>query len=425
MTRLDVYLHDDLVGRLERLQHSLLRFEYAEEWVRKGRPPLSQSLPVRYEPFDDSEARPYFAGLLPEGMFLRDIAKYYSVSAGNAFSLLRAIGGECAGAITLISPGEELPSATSPKWMSSLDIEEMIRSLGQKPLALLEETDGLRLSLAGAQEKLPVLFEGGQIGITRGSPPSTHIVKIPDSRFPGLVANEGYCIGIARELGLEVAEAQARSTSAFDHEPGVGEFLLVTRFDRQQLEDGRGWIRLHQEDFCQALGIVSEEKYEADGGPSLRDCARLLWDTSDLPARDLIDLVRAVLFNYIIGNNDAHGKNFSMLREGPGTPRLAPLYDLVSTVSFEGLARKMAMKIGGEYRPDYVKLRHWERFAEQVDLSVGIVRRQAKALVDSLDRARDEAKERIGPEFAKQEVIERIDAQISRRSTWLRTELQL
>lgn len=424
MNRLDVYLHQDLVGHLDRLEQARLSFSYTPEWVERRGQPLSASLPVRPEAFTDSEARPYFAGLLPEGRFLRDIARAYSVSADNAFSVLEAIGGECAGAISMVPAGEPLPEDEPPRWMYLGEVHQLLQSLPTRPLALLEETDGLRLSLAGAQEKLPVIFRDGKLGITRGFPPSTSIMKIPDQRFPGLVANEAYCMNLAGMIELDVAAAVPCPLDSAGHRPGYDEVLFVNRFDRVSGEDGTP-RRLHQEDFCQAMGIVSEEKYEADGGPGLVDCAELLRQESSLPARDLLALVQTVIFNFLIGNNDAHGKNFSMLREGNGAPRLSPLYDLVSTASFEGLDRKMAMKIGGENRPEYVKLRHWERFANEIRVAMRTVLVASNVAVERIHDARAQAKETIGPGFAEQEIIGKIDEQIDRRIGWLRTELDI
>jgi len=421
MNRLDVYLHHDLVGHLDRLEHSLLTFSYTPEWVEAGGSRLSASLPVRSEPFDDREARPYFAGLLPEGRFLRDIARVYAVSASNAFSMLEAIGGECAGAITMVPAGEPLPRDDQPRWMEAEEFRALIAGVAARPLALIEEADGLRLSLAGAQEKLPVIFREESIGITRGFPPSTHIMKIPDPRFPGLVANEAYCMILAGMAGLDAALAVPVAVDPKNHRAGEGEVLVVVRFDREQ--DTEISHRLHQEDFCQAMGVVSEEKYEADGGPGLAECAGLLRGQSSLPARDLIALVGAVIFNFLIGNNDAHGKNFSMLREGEGTPRLAPLYDLVSTVSFNGLDRRMAMRIGGENRPEYVRRRHWEGFAEQINVSIRLVEETAQALVSNVREVRDEARALLDEGFADQAILDEINLQIDRRAGWLEEEL--
>lgn len=421
MKSLDVYLHEELAGRLSRREHAQLSFEYDRGWIEKGGVPLSASLPLKHEPYEDRECRPYFAGLLPEGTFLKDIAKAFAVSSGNSFSILEAIGGECAGAISLVSEGTGLPAPSAPRWMAADELLGMFEMLPTRPLALLEEVEGLRLSLAGAQEKLPVLFHGNKIGITRGDPPSGHIMKIPDSRLPGLVANEGYCMNIAFQLGIQAASVRTWAIGS-THEPGTMEFLLVTRYDREPRSSATT-MRLHQEDFCQALGVVSENKYESDGGPGLKDCGELLVGVSSVPARDRQHLVRAVLFNFLIGNNDAHGKNFSILREGPGTPRMAPLYDLVSKVSFPGLSRRMAMKIGGENRPDYVRTRHWERFAAELGISFGAVKQELTKILSQVDRAKASAKESIGAGFSSQPIVSTIDDVIEKRSVWLRDEL--
>jgi len=211
VTALDVYLHRDRVGRLERRKGAQLSFAYEPDWIEGGRP-LSLSLPVRVEPFSDAECRPFFSGLLPEGEFLRAVARALGVSAENPFSVLEQIGGECAGAVSLAAPDVAPPFDRSPppRWLSDGDLEQLLEELPMRPLLIGagEEDDVLRLSLAGARNKLPVLAEGTRLGVTRGRPPSSHIVKKPDLDLPELVANEAYCLALARESGLDAAQGK-------------------------------------------------------------------------------------------------------------------------------------------------------------------------------------------------------------------------
>jgi serine/threonine-protein kinase HipA len=290
--------------------------------------------------------------------------------------VLAEIGGECAGAVALAPPGTEPPfaSAPPPTWPDENELAALLGELPGRPLlfGFDEEDESLRLSLAGAQDKLPVLVAEGVIGITRGDPPSTHIVKTPAPDIDGMVANEAFCMALAREIGLGAAATKPIRV-------GGREGLLVTRYDR--VAEGGAVRRVHQEDLCQALIRLPEQKYEADGGPGVGECADLLRRHSAAPAVDLFALLDALAFNFAIGNGDAHSKNYSLLLEGERAPRLAPLYDLLSTRAYgRRFGRKVAMKYGGEYRFDRIRGRHVERLAR----SLGISDSMARTRIDDL-----------------------------------------
>jgi serine/threonine-protein kinase HipA len=405
MTALDVYLHESLVGTLERHEQARMSFRYTPAWVEQGGGALSLSLPVREKPFDDQECRPFFAGLLPEGEFLRSIARFFQVSAENPFSVLSEIGGECAGAVSLAPPDGQPPflNAAEPRWLSE---DELGRLLDEMPSPALiddggEEGGGFRLSLAGTRDKLSVLCERDRIGITRGRPPSTHIIKKPVAELESMVANEAYCLALAAESGLDTATASPMAA-------GGQEGLLVRRYDRRKLApDEVG--RIHQEDFCQALGILPDLKYQAEGGPSIAICAGLVREHVSAPAVDLMAFLDALLFNLLIGNTDAHGKNFSLLLDGEGAPKLAPLYDLLSARAYWPFKRKMAMKYGGEYRGDRIRGRHLERLAFELEISPAAVRRRAREIGDRVLAATPAARERLPEPWRHMELLDSID----------------
>jgi serine/threonine-protein kinase HipA len=405
MTALDVYLHEDLVGTLERHEQARLAFQYTPGWVEREGEALSLSLPLRKEPFDDEECRPFFAGLLPEGEFLRSIARFFQVSAENPFSVLSEIGGECAGAVSLAPPDSEPPflNAAGPRWLGQ---EELGRLLEVMPSPELinddgEEGGGFRLSLAGTRDKLSVLCEQDRIGVTRGRPPSTHIIKKPVAELEGMVANEAYCLTLAAESGLLTATASPLAA-------GEQEGLLVRRYDRRQLDNDEV-VRIHQEDFCQALGVLPELKYQAEGGPSIAACATLIREHVSAPAVDLPRFLDALLFNLLIGNTDAHGKNFSLLLDGDGAPALAPLYDLLSARAYWPFERKMAMKYGGEYRGDRIRGRHLERLASDLEITPAGVRRRAREIGERVIAASAKARERLPEPWRGEEVLDSID----------------
>lgn len=405
MTALDVYLHEDLIGTLERHERARLAFRYTPEWVEQEGGVLSLSLPLRAEPFGDEECRPFFAGLLPEGEFLRSIARFFHVSAENPFSVLSEIGGECAGAVSLAPPGSEPPflNAAGPRWLGE---DELERLLDQMPSPTLideggEGGGGFRLSLAGTRDKLSVLREQDRIGVTRGRPPSTHIIKKPVAELEGMVANEAYCLALAAESGLETATASPLAA-------GQQEGLLVRRYDRRQLGDDEV-VRVHQEDFCQALGILPDLKYQAEGGPSIATCAALIRVHVSAPAVDVPSFLDALLFNLLIGNTDAHGKNFSLLLDGEGAPKLAPFYDLLSARAYWPFERKMAMKYGGEYRGDRIRGRHLDRLAAELEISPAGVRRRARQIGERVLAATPNARARVAEPWRGVELLDTID----------------
>jgi HipA N-terminal domain len=415
MSRLDVYLHGERAGSLERLEQARLRFTYAEQWIEAKGARLSLSLPVRAGPFDHESSAPFFEGLLPEGDFLKATSRAFHVSERNPFGLLSAIGGECAGAVSLGPAGGPAPGLESPppRWLESNELARLLRDLPQRPLLAVgggDEEDGVRISLAGAQDKLGVLFDGeeGRVGVTWGSPPSTHIAKAPIPRLADSIANEAFCMSLASASGLDVAEVQPRSA-------GDREYLLVRRYDRVETEDGLPH-RLHQEDFCQALGFVPTQKYEAEGGPGVSNCADLLWASSAAPVRDVPAFLDALLFSFLIGNHDAHSKNYSLLLDGLDSIRLAPLYDLISTSAYPGTARKLAMKHGGENRPRYLRRRHLERLAADLRVKPRLVLQRAAQMVERVTESLDAAADSLPPAFAGRPVIADVGALVEERS---------
>ena len=384
---LDVYLHHDLVGQLKQDDGGQMSFAYAESWLANSQAhPLSHSLPLRRERYRGKQCRGYFAGVLPEESNREIIARNLGISARNDYAMLERIGGECAGAVTFVPAGEPLPERTNSddqyRALSSSELARLLRELPRRPLLAGEA--GIRLSLAGAQDKIAVRVEGDTIALPLGSAPSTHILKPAVERFAGLVHNEAFCMQLAAAVGLPTAKTEIRTVEDV-------EFLLFERYDRTVAHHAEGAARLervHQEDFCQALGIVSEMKYQKEGGPSLKQSFALLRETSSAPVIDLARLLDAVLFNYLIGNNDAHGKNFSLLyrpsQAGQLDVRLAPLYDVVSTYFYPELTREMAMRIGDAYHCERVTKADFEKLAADAGLSRPLVNRRIPDLAESI-----------------------------------------
>jgi len=368
-TSLQVYLMETHVGILRLNQKRKFEFQYNAAWLENEKAvPLSLSLPIQVQAFNDELARPFFSNLLPESEVRKAIARQLGVSEGNDFALLESIGGECAGAVSLLPSGKTWRRDGEYKKLNDDELNALVEQMPQRPM-LVGEGD-YRLSLAGAQNKLPVFFEQGIISMPMGFNPSSHILKPPIQNFPNTVENEIFCMRLAKTIGLEVPEVILLKKEK--------PLYLIARYDRILSDDGE-LVRLHQEDFCQSLGIAPDMKYENEGGPSLQACFQLLRDHSVSPIADVKALLQWVIFNYIIGNADAHGKNLSFLFDDRGV-QLAPFYDLLCTVIYPSLSSKSAMKIGGEYRPDWVAERHWQKFAMDIGVNYKIVKQTIKKM---------------------------------------------
>ena len=257
LRRLEVWCFGRLAGVLTD-DGEALGFSYSQEWLAGGCPPLSQSLPLDGD-FAERPVKAFFGGLLPEGDLRRLLALELGVSEENDFSILEHVGGDCAGAVSLYSPGRASRKGEGEvHWLDDAAVAKLIEELPARPMYAGPD-DEYRLSLAGAQDKLPVVVgEGRRIGIPRRGRPSTHILKTPISRLPATVLNEAFCLRVGERLGVRCARAEPRRV-------GDTEMLLVERYDRA--ERGGRAVRLHQEDFCQALSVESSTQVPERGRP--------------------------------------------------------------------------------------------------------------------------------------------------------------
>ena len=381
MKRLIVYLHDKRVGSLEQDESGLMQFHYDEMWLnRPDAIPLSRSLPLQSEVFRGKQTRPFFAGILPDEDPRKKIAAILGISERNDFALLERIGGECAGAVSLLPEGTAPPRPEDIRLreLSEIELKDVVAELPRRPL--MAGMEGVRLSLAGAQDKLPVVVHGSKISLPLDNTPSSHILKPEPDRFPGLAANEILCMKLAGAVGLNVPSVEYRLV-------GEKACILVQRYDRLIDRDGTA-IRLHQEDFCQALGFPPERKYQEEGGPLLRDCISLLREWSTAPVVDIRDFIDGLIFNVLIGNADAHGKNYSILYRG-SERRLSPFYDLVCTLAWPELSKNLAMKIGGAKSLDTLTVDNWRKMAQETRLGWPMIRERiseiCRIIPDKLD----------------------------------------
>lgn len=401
MSLLMVYLGTEIAGELALKDNGNIQFRYDDDYTG---PAISHALPKQREAHPHSTCMAVFGGLLLEGEGRETVARKLGISAHNTYALLHELGGDCAGAIALVDANYEMPDKPERRMISAEDLDKTIRELPERPLAADAEA-GTRLSLAGAQPKLPVIIERGEISLPLNlATATTHIIKPEPAPFPGLVDNEAFCMTLARRVGLPVASVSKLRTIS-----GIP-CLLVDRYDRDPTVDPIR--RLHQEDFCQALGHPSERKYQDEGGPSASQAVALLRDASAVPAKDLPTFWRALVFNWLIGNCDAHAKNYSFLYDA-GAPTLAPLYDLVSTTVYDGLKRRLAMTIDGARMIEEVDAAAWDKLAGEL----GFSKRFADSARDEItSRAVSEARTLIEDAVYDNEAARQVLAGVLKRS---------
>ena len=376
--KLSVRLNGIEVGVLS-LVNGKMEFAYKDN----VKYPISLSLPLTNEVYKEKVCRSYFGGLLPENPNMRDLlSKKYKISRDNDFKLLDAIGRDCAGAISFHQKSEPEMSEdfveVRGQVLSEEELYKHIEELPYKPYM------GNRLSLAGAQEKTAVCLIDGKIALPDIDIPTTHIIKTALPKYTQSIQNEFICMNVARKVGIEVPNVEIMNANGI-------EFLLIERFDRE-FKDGK-IRRILQEDFAQSLGVQSRDKYDV----TIKDCVWVLNQTT-VPAKSKMEFVKRVIFNYLIGNTDAHSKNFS-ISFNDGVIGFTPAYDLLCSSIYD-CDQRIAMKIGrSKYYKD-IQNSDWELFAKDIDISPKIVmselNRQKGGIVTALKEVLQEHECEVG-----------------------------
>lgn len=353
---LNVYFKNKLAGYLS-YNNGELSFQYDAKYLANNdRSPLSASLPLNESIFNDNVVRPFFDGLLPEDVARTQIARILKTDSRNTFALLKGIGADCAGAISVQPQNARLQDPSKPEYRYIEDEEayDILNSLKVRPLYIGD--DDFRISGSGAQDKLIACIIDNKLALPLNGTPSTHIIKPNIEGYKDTVFNELFCMKLAKACGLSTPECFIKTIKDKN-------FYVVERYDREK-HNGL-WTRIHQEDFCQILNVLPENKYESDGGPNLVSCFELL-DKIKVPAPSKIAFIDLVIFNYLIGNGDAHAKNFSILYKND-IPNLAPCYDLMCTAIMAPYYDKyrMAMKLcASKYYMSRVKRENFEKLSE-------------------------------------------------------------
>jgi serine/threonine-protein kinase HipA len=377
-------LGDRVVGHLRRDGRGRLTFAYSAEWRSSpGAYPLSLSMPLVMVEHGHAAVEAFLWGLLPDNeLILRRWAQRFQVSAKNAFALMAHVGEDCAGAVRFAAPDRvpELAAegAGEVEWLDERAVAERLRALREDVSAWRRITDTGQFSLAGAQPKTALFFDGKRWGIPSGRRPTTHILKPGAAGLDGHAENEYFCLALARELAMPVAHSRVER---FEDEVAI----VVERYDRQRVANRL--VRVHQEDICQALAVHPAQKYQSEGGPGAREVVELLREHSREPLTDVLTFVDALAFSWLTAGTDAHAKNYSILIGAEGRIRLAPLYDLASALPYAAnqlQKLKLAMSIGGRYRLREVGAYRWEKLASELKLSQDEVRARVQHMAAAL-----------------------------------------
>jgi serine/threonine-protein kinase HipA len=405
---------NQVVGKLSRDTDGVMCFAYESSWVESSASfPLSLALTLQIPTYRGRPVEAFFENLLPEGRTRRAIEKLAGIAEGNDFEYLRKFGVECAGAISLRETLENVESA-SVRGGSTIEVTEtgivnVIERDEPLHLALGLAPDQLpRFSLAGAQAKFPCRVEENRMFLAANGEPTTHIAKLPiraGDKLLDSVANEFIVMKLAKACGLPIPDVQIL-------EIGYPMFV-IERFDRRC--DGSGVLhRLHSEDFCQALGIPSREKYASETGPTVQQCYRIIADNSVESSRDLLDFIDWIAFNLAVGNNDSHGKNLSLLLTPTGL-RLAPFYDLVSTVLYPQFNQQFALPIGGMTTWTSIRFENIMGLANSLAIKASFVVGRWERVFARLQTASAEFRDEFIERSDLRKTFRKIDAEIGKR----------
>lgn len=402
--KVSIYFFNRKAGELSQDKYGTLCFQYDQEYLNSDGEPISHSLPLMKDVFYGNEAHAFFTGLLPEENMLAAMANVIGTSSLNYFKLLIELGKEPIGAIQI---GNQ--TIQKPFQYEEISLQELDKIINQNDslLSTLYHKKELRLSLAGAQSKTGLFFDDDRYFIPQNGSPSNIIIKPSNIRFPDLVYNEYACMKIAASLGILTPNVKLVSTPT---QP----IFMIDRYDRFfHLGDIN---RLHQEDFCQALGIQNQNKYDSDGGPSFQKSIQLLRKATSLPAVEIKKFISLFLFNLIIGNKDAHGKNYSILYQN-NKIELAPAYDILSTSFYPELSVKMSMSINGKFKLDEINQDDLIQMAQSAEISGNLVIKEFQRIKNSiLPTAESVLNERCFPESFKNTFYKHLLSELEKSS---------
>ena len=397
------------VGSIDGGDYRTAQFSYMDEYLDEANAvPVSISLPLQRERFSAGQTRQFFEGLLPEGFTRRSVAQWLHLDENDYLSILYHLGRECLGAVRVLKEGET--QAASYEMITKQQVKALAAEGAQKSAEIVSKS---HLSLTGASGKVGLYYDtaGNQWYLPQGTAPSTHIVKQSHVRLEGIVTNEQLSMMTAAKCGIEVPKS-------FIIDLGSGEdneVLYATRRYDRTFEGAADTIsgllaplRLHQEDFSQALGISSANKYEKEHTGYMRRMFELLRQFSSNPIVDQGKLWDIIVFCYLLGNTDAHVKNFSLLYgRDLRSIRLAPAYDLVSTTVYESSTREMSFYIGNALLIDEITETSFREAATEIHIGERFASRRYNYICNHFREAlRETAAELQEAGFSKAKEIE-------------------
>lgn len=398
MSDLEVVIEGDLIGRVRMNKAGRLSFDYESGW-RDSRSGYSLSVSMRLADitYSHSAIWPYLWNLLPENPnILQRWSQQFHVSSSSPFKLLKFVGADVPGAAQFLPPAAftavRAQHTPSIDWISLDELAERLAQLQSDVAAMRRPADRGKMSLPGAQAKTAFCWDEqrNMWGVPSGRAPTTHIIKPAVPGFDGLVENEHLCQDVARRLGLLAARSSVLTLNETT-------YIVIERFDRLPPPRGSAFgRRVHQEDMCQALGLMPGAKYQQDGGPGISDIVALIRRVGSDPDTDVYRFIDANAFNWLTGGTDAHAKNYSLLIGAGDEIRLSPLYDLSSQLPYpELIDQRVAMKIGDEYDIPLIGFNEWQALASACavdsELLMNRLRQLADALPDAVSAARDQA----------------------------------
>lgn len=414
-----VWYERQRVGQLRADSRGSIHFQYDAHWLDRDGFPVSLQLPLTNGE-NEVGAHGFFQGLLPEGRSRLRICRKLRIEEDDDAGLLFAIGKDCAGALSIL-PDNETPndSAEPAEPITTRALQTLIRTRGQDAARITGEAR--RFSLAGAQEKMPVIHRDGEFFTATRAQPSTHIIKF--ETHPHVCFAEYTTLAMARQLGLQVIDCEFRVLPQEDEDDVP--YLLIPRYDRYADADGR-IHRLHQEDLIQALGYEVDFKYQKEGGPGLDDVKALLEEHTANPPVEIRRLVDWQVFNYLVGNFDGHGKNLALTYPThTSLPTLAPFYDLVAidfltTVSGASYEREMAFAIGGQYVPERINKTAWEQFATDLGIRKAMLTRSLDTMSEMLPAVARQVRRDFADKFGDKALYNGLEQNIDGRCRWAR-----
>jgi serine/threonine-protein kinase HipA len=397
VSELLITIEGQLLGWVRTEQGGRLALDYEASWRESAEGhSLSVSMPLAQIAYPQKLVLPYLWNLLPENPnVLQRWAQQYHVSAASPFKLLGHVGADVPGAAQFIPPDRlkeiEAEQRQTIEWMSLDELAERLRELRADVAAVRRPGDIGKMSLPGAQAKTAFYYDGrkNRWGVPGGRTPTTHIIKPRIPGFDGLVENEHLCMDIAARLGMPVARSYVLTLDQT--------YIVVERYDRLPPSPGSPFVRrVHQEDVCQALGLLPGKKYQEEGGPGIAQIVTLIRRVSAAPETDVDRFLQANIFNWLIGGTDAHAKNYSLLIAAGDEVRLAPLYDVSSQLPYPDLiSQRVSMKIGDHYDIARIGAADWRKLARQCALEeervLTMIDEMARALPDHVSAAREQA----------------------------------